>query len=85
MGPRRELDALGRHTVSAAQIAKLGKRNAQVGVLPSKGVLQYVLLIFHQSCLAPFNTPNTCNTDGNMASMDSFAPLVDPGSAKTKV
>ena len=42
-------------------------------------------LIINYSCLPPFNTLKICNTAGKRASIDSLAPLVDPGRAITKV
>ena len=38
-----------------------------------------------QSCLAPLKILNICSNAGNNASIDSEAPLVDPGNASSKL
>lgn len=39
----------------------------------------------YYSCLAPLNILKMCNNEGKSASIDSAAPLVEPGKASTKV
>ena len=60
---------------------KIGRQS----VIKGKTYLMTLNTVSFYSCLAPLKTLKIWSSAGNKASIDSEAPLVDPGNARTNV